>query len=51
MGSKNVLLKGGHLKSKMIYDILATKKELKFFQKEKLKQKILMELDVHYPRL
>ena len=29
MGSKNVLLKGGHLKSKMIFDILATKKGIK----------------------
>ena len=33
MGSKNVLLKGGHLKSKMIYDILATKKGIKVFSK------------------
>ena len=47
MGSKNVLLKGGHLKNKMICDILATKKGIKvFFQKEKLKQKTLMELVV-----
>ena len=34
-----MLLKGGHLKNKMIFDILATKKEIKIFKKEKLKQK------------
>ena len=39
MGSKNVLLKGGHLKSKMIYDILATKKRIKVFSKRKIKTK------------
>ena len=37
MGSKNVLLKGGHLKSKMIFDILATKKRIKVFSKKKIK--------------
>ena len=37
MGSKNVLLKGGHLKSKMICDILATKKGIKVFSKRKIK--------------
>ena len=36
MGPKNVLLKGGHLKSKMIFDILATKKEIKVFPKRKI---------------
>jgi len=39
MGSKNVLLKGGHLKSKMIFDILATKKGIKIFSKRKIKTK------------
>ena len=39
MGSKSVLLKGGHLKSKMIYDILATKKGIKVFSKRKIKTK------------
>jgi len=39
MGSKNVLLKGGHLKSKMIFDILATKKEIKIFKKRKIRTK------------
>ena len=29
MGAKNVLLKGGHLKNKMIFDILVSKKEVK----------------------
>jgi len=39
MGPKNVLLKGGHLKSKMIFDILATKKEIKVFPKRKIRTK------------
>ena len=39
MGSKNVLLKGGHLKSKMIFDILATKKDIKIFKKRKINTK------------
>ena len=37
MGAKNVLLKGGHLKNKMIFDILASKKEIKIFPKRKIK--------------
>ncbi len=32
LGAKNVLIKGGHLKSKKIYDILLNKKLIKFFQ-------------------
>ncbi len=39
MGAKNVLLKGGHLKSKMIFDILATKKRIKIFKKNKIQTK------------
>ena len=39
MGSKNVLLKGGHLKSKMIFDILATKNEVRVFTKRKIRTK------------
>ena len=39
MGSKNVLLKGGHLKSKMIFDILATKKGIKVFEVRKIRTK------------
>ena len=39
MGPKNVLLKGGHLENKMICDILVTKKEIRFFQKRKIKTK------------
>ena len=35
MGTKNVLLKGGHLKNKMIFDILVSKKEVKIFPKKK----------------
>ena len=33
------LLKGGHLKSKMIFDILATKKGIKIFTKRKIRTK------------
>ena len=39
MGPKNVLLKGGHLKNKMIFDILVSKKSIKIFSKRKLKTK------------
>ncbi len=39
MGSKSVLLKGGHLKNKMIFDILATKKGINIFPKKKIKTK------------
>ena len=39
MGSKNVLLKGGHSKSKMIFDILATKKDIKIFTKRRIRTK------------
>ena len=37
MGPKNVLLKGGHLKNKMIFDILVSKKKNKNFSKKKNK--------------
>ena len=37
IGAKNVLLKGGHLKNKMIFDILVSKKEIKIFPKRKIK--------------
>jgi len=36
MGAKNVLLKGGHLKNKMIFDILVSKKETMIFPKKKI---------------
>jgi len=39
MGSKNVLIKGGHLKNKMIFDILVTKRGVKIFSKRKIKTK------------
>ena len=39
MGPKNVLLKGGHLKNKIIFDVLATKKRMKIFSKKKIKTK------------
>tara|TARA_B110000014_G_scaffold116696_1_gene80121 strand:- start:157 stop:771 length:615 start_codon:yes stop_codon:yes gene_type:complete len=37
MGAKNVLLKGGHLKNKMIFDILVSKRGIKIFPKRKIK--------------
>ncbi len=37
MGAKNVLLKGGHLNNKMIFDILATRKSINIFPKRKIK--------------
>jgi hydroxymethylpyrimidine/phosphomethylpyrimidine kinase len=39
MGPKNVLLKGGHLKNKMIFDILVSEKKIKIFTKRKIKTK------------
>ena len=39
MGPKNVLLKSGHLKNKMIFDVLATKKGIKIFKKRKIRTK------------
>tara|TARA_Y100000590_G_scaffold154310_1_gene177359 strand:- start:2489 stop:3301 length:813 start_codon:yes stop_codon:yes gene_type:complete len=36
MGAKNVLLKGGHLKNKMIFDILVSKNKVKIFKKRKI---------------
>ena len=39
MGANNVLLKGGHLKSKNIYDILMNKKKYSIFKNTKYKTK------------
>ena len=39
MGPKSVLIKGGHLKNKMIFDILVTKKGIKIFSKRKIRSK------------
>ena len=39
MGAKNVLIKGGHLKSDIVKDIFVNKKEIKFFSNKKLKTK------------
>ena len=35
LGAKNVLIKGGHLKSKKMYDVLVNKKEIKIFTSKK----------------
>ena len=37
MGPKNVLLKGGHLKSNMIFDILVTSRKIKIYSKRKIR--------------
>ena len=37
MGAKNVLLKGGHLKKKMIFDILITNRKITIFKKRKIR--------------
>jgi len=39
MGAKNVLIKGGHLESKIVKDIFVNKKEVKFFSNKKFKTK------------
>ena len=39
MGAKNVLIKGGHLKSKVVKDIFVNKKKIKFFSNKKFKTK------------
>ena len=35
LGAKNVLIKGGHLKSKNMKDVLMTKQEIKFFKSKR----------------
>ena len=39
LGAKNVLIKGGHLKSKKMYDIFLDKKIVKIFKSNKYKSK------------
>ena len=39
IGAKNVLIKGGHLKSKVVYDILLEKNKIFIFKNEKIKSK------------
>ena len=39
MVAKNVLIKGGHLKSNIVKDIFINKKEIKFFSNKKIKTK------------
>ena len=39
LGAKNVLIKGGHLKSKFTYDILLEKKKISVFKNKKIKSK------------
>ena len=39
LGAKNVLIKGGHLKSKQMYDIFINKKNIKVFKSKKYNSK------------
>ena len=39
LGAKNVLIKGGHLKSAITYDILLQKKDIFIFKNKKIKSK------------
>ena len=39
MGARNILIKGGHLKSKIVKDIFVNKHEINFFSNKKLKTK------------
>ena len=39
MGAKNVLLKGGHQRSKYLKDVFLNKKEIKIFRNKKIKTK------------
>ena len=39
IGAKNVLIKGGHLKSKQVFDIYLNKKEIKIFKSKKIRTK------------
>ena len=49
LGAKNVLIKGGHLKSKIMQDIFLNKNEISAFKNKKIHtKKILMALDAHY---
>ena len=38
-GSKNVLIKGGHLKSKLVQDIFVNKSDIKIFNSQRYKTK------------
>ena len=38
-GAKNVLVKGGHLKNKIINDVFVSKKEIKIFRNKKITTK------------
>ena len=39
IGAKNVLIKGGHLKSKYMYDVFLNKKKIKIFKSKKFRSK------------
>jgi len=39
LGAKNVLIKGGHMNSKIMQDILVNKQQIKIFKNKKIKTK------------
>ncbi len=39
LGAKNILIKGGHLKSKKIFDVFASRKEIKIFKNTNIQTK------------
>ena len=48
IGAKNVLIKGGHLKTKDVNDVFINKKEVVIFTNKRIKTKIAMALAVPY---
>ena len=48
LGAKNVLIKGGHLKTKNVEDIFLNKSDLKFLLTQDINQLIRMAPDAHY---
>ena len=51
LGAKNVLIKGGHLNSNQMIDILLNKKKLKLLRIKDIKLKTPTELAAHYHQL
>ncbi len=48
IGANNVLIKGGHLASKIVQDVFVSKSDIKIFNNKRYKTKILMEQDALY---
>ncbi len=48
LGAQNVLVKGGHLNTRIVQDVFVSKNEIKVFKNKKLQPKIHMEQAVLY---